>query len=286
MKQSTKFGSAVLVSITLLTTVARGQEVSVPKELTEKGKLRIGVKCDSPPSGFLNQKGEVIGIDVGIGRYMANAAFSDPDKAAFTCVTAATRVQMLISGKVDVLFATMGVNDERKKMVDFASSTNWGSSGLLVRKGENVKTLEQLKGKRLLTNKGSWQATYLEKNYPDIRLLKYDSVTDAIQALRQGRGDGVAQDHHVLIVAASKDPGVQVADIQFQIGWAAPAVRRCDRAMRRFISQMVETAKQDGTYVALVKEYAQKIELNERIASYTQLPPDGSSDQNTVLPCP
>ncbi|MCO6187610.1 transporter substrate-binding domain-containing protein [Rhizobium sp. L1K21] len=286
MKQRTTFRLITAFSVLVLAAAAHGQDVTVPKELKEKGELRIGVKCDSPPSGFLDQSGDVTGIDVDVGRYMANYVFSDANKAVFTCVTAATRVQMLVSGKVDVLFATMGVTEERKETVDFATSTNWGSSGILVRQGENVTNLDELKGKTLLTNKGSWQSTYLEKEYPDIKLVKYDNVTDAIQSLRQGRGDGVAQDHHSLVVAASKDPRLQVADVQFQIGWSAPAVRRGDTPMRQFISAMVEKAKTDGTYVAAVKKYAQAIELDERIASYTQSPPDGSTDQNTVLPSP
>ncbi len=265
---------------------AWSQDIAVPASLKEKGELRIGVKCDSPPAGFMDEKGNPVGIDVDMGRHIAGYAFGDPNKAVFTCVTAATRVQMLASGKVDVLFATMGITEERKRTVDFATSTNWGASGILVRAGEDVKSLEDLKGKTLLTNKGAWQVTFLEKNYPDIKLIKYDNISDAIQSLRQGRGDGVTQDDHVLVVAASKDPRLKLSDVVFQIGWSAPAVRRGDTAMREFISAMVSKGKTDGTYRAAVEHYAGEAERDERIRSYTTLPPDGSTDQNTVLPPP
>ncbi|CAH1665735.1 transporter substrate-binding domain-containing protein [Chelatococcus asaccharovorans] len=276
----------VICAAGTMTGAAWGQQIAVPASLKEKGELRIGVKCDSPPSGFLDEKGNPAGIDVDIGRHIANRAFGDPNKAVFTCVTAATRVQMLASGKVDVLFATMGVTEERKQTVDFATSTNWGGSGILVRAGEEIQSLDQLKGKTLLTNKGAWQIGFLEKNYPEIKLIKYDNITDAIQSLRQGRGDGVTQDGHLLVVAASKDPRLKVTDVAFQIGWSAPAVRRGDTALREFISAMVSESKKDGTYRAAVERYAGAVELEERIQSYTTLPPDGSSDQNSVLPLP
>ncbi|QTL04790.1 transporter substrate-binding domain-containing protein [Aquabacter sp. L1I39] len=271
---------------TAVAGTAWAQQIPVPASLKEKGELRVGVKCDSPPAGFLDEKGNPAGIDVDMARHMAERAFGDPGKAVFTCVTAATRVQMLASGKVDVLFATMGVTEERKQTVDFATSTNWGASGILVRAGEDVRSLDDLKGKTLLTNKGAWQVGFLEKNYPQIKLVKYDNIADAIQSLRQGRGDGVTQDSHVLVVAASKDPRLKVSDVVFQIGWSAPAVRRGDTAMREFISAMVSQAKTDGTYRAAVERYAGEADLEERLHSYTTLPPDGSSDQNSVLPPP
>lgn len=276
--------------ITWMTSAIAGtawaQQIPLPASLKEKGELRVGVKCDSPPAGFLDEKGNPAGIDVDMARHMAERAFGDSGKAVFTCVTAATRVQMLASGKVDVLFATMGVTEERKQTVDFATSTNWGASGILVRAGEDVRSLDDLKGKTLLTNKGAWQVGFLEKNYPQIKLVKYDNIADAIQSLRQGRGDGVTQDSHVLVVAASKDPRLKVSDVVFQIGWSAPAVRRGDTAMREFISAMVSQAKTDGTYRAAVARYAGEADLEERLHSYTTLPPDGSSDQNSVLPPP
>ncbi|WAC27538.1 transporter substrate-binding domain-containing protein [Ancylobacter sp. SL191] len=287
----TKTRLLYLLTYAVLTTVgltegAWSEDIVVPVSLKQTGELRVGVKCDSPPAGFLDETGQPAGIDIDMARHIADYAFGDPNKAVFTCVTAATRVQMLASGKVDVLFATMGVTEERKQTVDFATSTNWGASGILVRTGEEVKSLDELKGKTLLTNKGAWQVTFLEKNYPDIKLIKYDSINDAIQSLRQGRGDGVTQDDHVLVAAASKDPRLTVADFLFQVGWSAPAVRRGDTAMREFISAMVSKGKQDGTYRAAVEHYSGEAEREERIHSYTTLPPDGSSDQNSVLPYP
>jgi polar amino acid transport system substrate-binding protein len=272
-------GAGLAVALPVLASAA-----DVPEELSKRGELVVGVKCDAPPMGFLDEKGQPAGIDVDFGRYVARAAFGDPGKATFTCVTAASRVQMLMGRKVDVLFATMGVTDERKKAVDFTTSTNWDASGILVRAEDSYKSLNDLKGKTLLTNKGSWQSGYLEKNYPDIKLVKYDSVSDAIQALRQGRGDGVTQDDYLLAAAAEKDPRLKVSPIVFQVGWTAPAVRRGDTALRLFLNDLVTRAKTDGTFAASIKAHVPPGQQAEQIKNYTLPPPDGSSDQNTVLP--
>jgi polar amino acid transport system substrate-binding protein len=273
-----------LMATALGVGVVHADEVKVPDELRKAGQFNVGVKCDSPPSGYLDEHGTPTGIDIDFSRYIAELAFGDPNKAVFTCVTSATRVQMLNSGKVDVIIATMGVTEERKKSVDYATSSNWGGSGILVRAGDGYKSLDDFNGKTLLTNKGSWQADYIEKNYPKIQLTKFDSITDAIQAFRQGRGDGVTQDVETLIPAAEKDPGIKVADISFQIGWAAPAVRRGDKELRLFMDEMVLRAKKDGTFEKAVNKYTSGLLRKVMVPEYTALPPDGSSAQNTVLP--
>jgi len=258
---------------------------NIPAELAKAGELKVGIRCEAPPSGFLDEHGRPAGIDVDFARHIAELTFGSPDKAVFTCVTAASRVQMLLSKKVDLLIATLGVTDERKRAVDFATSMDWGSSGVLVRdKEDHYANLDAFKGKTLLTDKGSWQSAYLQAKYPDIHLVKYDSINDAIEALRQGRGDGLTQDLPTLVTAADKDPRLKVTNIVFQAGWSAPAVRRGDNDLRLYINTMVTRAKTDGTFVSSINKYTSGHSRELAIRAYTTMAPDGSTDQNAPLP--
>ena len=258
-------------------------QTKIPATLQKAAQLNVGVKCDAPPAAFLDEQGKPAGIDIEFARHIAELAFGDPGKAAFTCVTSATRIQMLTTGKVDLVIATMAPTEERKKVVDFATSTNWDSSTVLVRAESRFNKLEDFNGKTLLTTKGGWQAPYLEKQYPQINLVKLDSVNDAIQALRQGRADGVTQDVEPLLAAADQDPALKLTDIAFLIGWGAPAVRRGDDELRLFINEMVSLAKKDGTFEAAVRKYASGKLREIMLDGYEKPAPDGSSSENSVV---
>jgi len=197
--------SLILGMVVLLTFSAKSSAVAegIPDTLKKAGELNVGVKCDAPPAAFLDSDGKPSGIDVDFSHYISQHAFNDPNKVSFTCVTSATRIQMLTSGKVDLIIATMSPTDERKRVVDFTDSTNWGAAGILTRKGEDYSRLEDFNGKTLISLKGGWQAQYLKEHYPQIHLVLLDSMNDAITAMRQGRADGLAEDVKALLPAVS-----------------------------------------------------------------------------------
>ena len=65
----------------------------LPAEIVSQGVLRVGVKCDYPPSGFLDADRNFAGIEVDMARYLATKAFGSPDKAALQCVTAKSPIR-------------------------------------------------------------------------------------------------------------------------------------------------------------------------------------------------
>lgn len=260
---------------------------ALPATLAKAGQLNVGVKCDAPPYGYLDGTGGNVGIDVEFARHIAKVAFKDETKVKFTCVTSATRIQMLRSDKVDLLIATLGVTEDRKKAVDFTESTNWAGSSVLVRAdgaSSGVTRLDELNGKTIVTLTGGWAVPYFEKNYPKINLIKLESLNDAIQTVRQGRADAVAQDIEPLVAAAEKDPQLKLTNIVFLVGWAAPAVRRGDNDLRLFVNEVIQASRRDGTFERLVKRFSEG-KLQELILEgYLKPAPDGSSAQNPVLP--
>jgi polar amino acid transport system substrate-binding protein len=282
-----KWWRGVLATVVFFIAVrgmgAIAAESALPQTLQRAGQLNVGVKCDAPPFAFLDADGKPAGIDVIFARYIAKNAFGNPDKAVFTCVTSATRLQMLTSGKVDLIIATMSPTDERKRVVDFTNSTSWGPSGVLVHKGAQYSKLDDFNGKTLLSMKGSSQAQYVRQHYPQIHLVLLDSMSDAITALHQGRADGMVEDVKALLRAEENDPSLQLSSVSFLVSWGAPAVRRNDDSLRLYVNKLIAQAKGDGTFKNAVKKYTtgglQQVVLN----GYLQPAPDGSSDQNAVL---
>lgn len=74
-----------------------------------------------------------------------------------------------------------------------------------------IKSVEQLKGKKLLVIKGTTAEAFFMKNHPEVELVKYDANTEAFEALKDGRGDALAQDNALLFGWSNENPDFSVA---------------------------------------------------------------------------
>lgn len=229
----------------------------VPDAIKKAGVIKIGIKCDYPPDGFLDSQGKNQGIEVSLARQIATDALGDAAKAELTCVTAANRIPMLVGGKIDMLVATLGITEERARVVDFSEPYAWGGSDVLVPKGSPVKKLADLKGKTVVVMKGAWQIDWFEKNMPDVKLLKLDNVSDGLQALLQKRADGFAHDFAILVGIAKKNANTELVGELYQIGYRGIGVRKGDRALRDYVNAEIKNANDSGKIAEWVKQFVE-----------------------------
>ena len=104
--------------------------------IKQKDVLVVGVFSDKPPFGFVNEKGENDGFDVYIARELAKDLLGDSNKVKFELVEAASRVEFLKSGKVDVIMANFTKTPERAEVVDFANAYMKVALGVVSKGGE------------------------------------------------------------------------------------------------------------------------------------------------------
>lgn len=88
-----------------------------PAEIAKSGTIRVGVFSDKKPFGSVGQDGQYEGYDI---VYAKRIAEDLKVKVRFVPVEAASRVEFLTSGKVDVILANFTVTPERAQKVDFA----------------------------------------------------------------------------------------------------------------------------------------------------------------------
>lgn len=240
MKKSSKivafFLAAVLIAGAFTGCAQKSSQSSLEK-IKQNGKIRIGVFSDKPPFGYVDSEGKNQGFDVYIAKRFAKDLLGDENKVEFVLVEAASRVEYLQSDKVDIIMANFTVTDERKQKVDFANPYMKVALGVVSPEGAPITDISQLKGKKLIVNKGTTAETYFTKNYPDIELLKYDQNTEAFQALKDGRGAALAHDNTLLFAWARENAGftVGVKSLGSQ-DTIAPAVKKGNQELLDWVN--------------------------------------------------
>ncbi|WP_299547207.1 cysteine ABC transporter substrate-binding protein [uncultured Helicobacter sp.] len=215
-------------------------------KIKQKGVITVGVFSDKPPFGFVNDKGENDGFDVYVARELAKSLLGDASKVKFELVEAASRVEFLKSGKVDLIMANFTKTPEREEVVDFATPYMKVALGV-VSKGGDIKDVTDLKGKKLIVNKGTTADFYFTKNHPDIELVKFDQNTEAFLALKDGRGDALAHDNLLLFAWAKENPDFVVAISKLgNEDVIAPAVKKGNKTLLEWVNAEIAKLNENG----------------------------------------
>lgn len=177
-------------------------------EIKASGTINIGVFSDKSPFGYVDENGQYQGYDV----YFANRIGQDLGvKINYVSTEAANRIEYLQTGKVDIILANFTVTSERAREVDFASPYMNVALGVVSPDSAVITSLEDIgPGDQVIVISGTTAETYLEKNYPNIRLQKYDAYAEAKTAFENGNGVAWANDNTEVIAFAIENPGYTV----------------------------------------------------------------------------
>lgn len=177
-------------------------------EIKASGTINIGVFSDKSPFGYVDENGQYQGYDV----YFANRIGQDLGvKVNYVSTEAANRIEYLQTGKVDIILANFTVMPERAREVDFASPYMNVALGVVSPDSAVITSLEDIGPEdQVIVISGTTAETYLEKNYPNIRLQKYDAYAEAKTAFENGNGVAWANDNTEVIAFAIENPGYTV----------------------------------------------------------------------------
>ncbi|CAD7287286.1 cysteine ABC transporter substrate-binding protein [Campylobacter suis] len=228
--------------------VASAQTDAIAK-IKEQGFVRIGVFSDKPPFGYVNKDGKNQGYDIYFAKRIAKDLLGDENKVKFELVEAASRAEVLVANKVDITLANFTKTPERSKVVDFALPYMKVSLGLVSPEGELITDIAQLKGKKLIVNKGTTADAYFTKNHPEIELLKFDHNTETFAALLDKRGVALAHDNAMLFAWVKENAGFKVGIEAFgDVDVIAPAVKKGNTVLLEWLNKEIETLGKENFF--------------------------------------
>lgn len=259
-----RLGTAVLILTLLIFTLAGctsnqstgGNATGNPDtvyrtvdEIIESGTINIGVFSDKSPFGYVDENGEYQGYDV----YFANRIGEDLGvEVNYVSTEAANRIEYLQTGKVDIILANFTVTEERAQEVDFALPYMNVALGIVSPENAVITSLDDIGTEdAVIVISGTTAETYLEKNYPDIRLQKYDAYAEAKTALENGNGAAWANDNTEVIAFAIENPGFVVGIPSLgSADTIAPAVTKGNESLLNWLNDEIKTLGEENFFHA------------------------------------
>ena len=221
------------------------------EEIKKDGKIRIGVFSDKNPFGYVDENGKVQGYDIYFAKRIAKDLLGSEDAVEFVYVEAASRVEYLQSGKVDITMANFNVTEERSEKVDFALPYMKVALGVVSPDSALIKSVDDLDGKNLIVVKGTTAETYFSENYPNVKLTKFDEYQEAYDALADGRGDAFSTDNTEVLAWAMKNKGFTVGiESLGNVDAIAPAVQKGNTELLNWLNEEIKTLGEEQFFHA------------------------------------
>lgn len=221
--------------------------------LQDRGNLKAGVKFDVPQFGFRNPTNDKVeGFDADMAREVAEAIGVDVE---FAEAISKNRIPFIQEDKVDIVFSTMTITDERKKQIDFSEVYYVAAQSFLTRKGESM-TVETAADKKVCTAKGSTSELNLPAVQPKVEMVLQDGYAQCVQLLRNKQADAVSTDDVILLQFLKQDPDAfEVSEETFSKEPYGAGIKKGRDEFVAFVNGVIRDMKEDGRWAALYEKW-------------------------------
>ena len=218
------------------------------KEIAESGTVKIGVKFDQPGLGFKRAGVKVpTGLDVEIGKILAAKLGILPEDVDWVETISDNREPFLQAGTVDFVLASYSITDDRREVVGQAGPYYITGQQLLVKKGSDIKSVDDIKGKEVCSVTGSTSLDQVEAKGATAR--GFETYSQCRDQVIDGAVEAMTTDGSILLGYAAENPdelevvGEPFSEERYGIGYAKDMPELC-----AFITDTIKAAEDDGDW--------------------------------------
>ena len=219
-----------------------------------------------PPFTSQDAKGKWVGFEVDL---MNAVCAAEKLKCEMVGTAWDGIIPSLNAKKIDVIWSSMSITPERKKVIDFTDKYYNTPAELIGPKSANMKvTLDDssaLKGKTIGVQTSTTHAAFVQKHFGNLVTVKtYDTQDNANADLAAGRVDAVMADSIALNDFLASTQGKD-----FEVKLLVPAnydretfgdgvgggVRKTDTKLKAELNDGIKKIRADGEYDKIAKKY-------------------------------
>jgi polar amino acid transport system substrate-binding protein len=222
-------------------------------EIKSKGTIVVGIQGDNAPWGFVNSSGVQDGFDADVATLFAKELGV---KVQFQPLAVANRIPALTTGKVDILFATMAMTEERAKSIQYSKPYAANTISLYAAKADAVKSPADVAGWEIGVPKSSSQdkaVTDAVGSTATVRRFDDDAAT--IQALISGQVKAVGGNQFYGQRLDAASAGTYERKINFLTTYNGVGTRLGEKDWNETVNAFLDKIKANGELAAITKKW-------------------------------
>jgi glutamate/aspartate transport system substrate-binding protein len=257
MKRTLIAGAAFAVALSVCPAMAQDLTGTL-KNIKETGAITLGYRDSSIPFSYLDDNQKPVGYAMDICYKIVDAVKKelklDKLEVKLNPVTSATRIPLMANGTVDLECGSTTNNAERQKQVWFTNTHFLTASRFVSKKANNIKSIDDLKGKSVVSTSGTTNIKQLnEANAArnlGINIIPAKDHAEAFLMVESDRAVAFVMDDILLasFIASSKDPEAYIISTD---AFSKPEpygimVRRDDAPFKKVVDAATAALYQSG----------------------------------------
>lgn len=233
------------------------------EEIKQRGYIKVSTNAEFDPFEYI-EGDDIIGIDIDIAK---NVAKKLGVELRINDISFDGLILELSNKTCDFVIAAMSESEEKSKSVDFSESYYTAKQMIVVLNSSDIKSAEDLVGKKIGVQFGCSGALYCSEHYGESNIVTYTKITDAGFDLQNKTLDAIVVDDlpaKKLLKMLGNSAKV-IEDSLFEEHYKV-AVPKGETELLNFINLTINTMKQNKDIDKIVDKYT-----------------DNSNDQNESL---
>lgn len=236
------------------------------EQIKKAGKIVVGTSADYPPYEFhlLNDKeGDLVGIDIDIAKVIAEELGV---KLEIKDIIFSKIFDALESRQIDIAIAGLSPTEERKKKALFSDIYYQAIQSIMIRveNAETIKTIEDLRGKKVGTQTDSIQEDMAKTQITGAEFVVRETIEELEIVLKKGLVDAIILEEPVAesYVRRHKDFMMIKCKAFDNLLGSAVAIRKSDTDLLEEINRILRKLKKENKIAEFVENA--KVLTNKR----------------------
>ena len=186
-----------LVTVVLLALTSQHVMAREWVEIESEGELKVGVKENVRPLGFVSETGELTGLEIDIATKLAAELLGEDAAIEFLTVDNVERLQVVLEDEVDIAIARVAVTTPRSRVVDFSPHYYLDGTSIVTKNNE-IDNINSFDLRRIAVLNNSATIAVIRNKLPRANLIGVDSYQAALELMEAEGADAFAGDRSIL----------------------------------------------------------------------------------------
>lgn len=249
-------------------TTAWAQVPPTLDKVKASGSITVGYRESSIPFSYLGGDAQPTGFGWEICGKVVEQVRKVTGRADLKVntqsVTGQNRIPLIQNGTVDIECGSTTNSVDRNKQVSFATNYFYTGTRFIVKTASSIKSLDDLKGKKVVSTTGTTNYQVLRKLNAEkglgFELLAAKEHAESLLLVHQDRADAFGMDDILLygLRATAKDPAeLAVIGDPIQVEPYAIMLRKDDPAFKKLVDDTLAALIKSGEFETLYKKWFQ-----------------------------
>ena len=225
---------------------------------SKRDALVIGMDATYPPFEFVDEKGQISGVSVEIGREIGKTAGKEVE---FRNINFDGLITALRTGSIDLVISSMTASDERRKSIDFSEPYVKTGLAILAGKDAPVQSVADLQapGRKVVVRLGTTGESWARQNLPQAEIKALDLDTACVLEVVNGNLDAWVYDQLSIMNYHAKHPEKTRAILAplREESWAV-GLQQGDAARKALVNETLARMRKDGSFAKLAEQFMAK----------------------------